>query len=205
MSGLLIICECEYLNCTFTSEVQLLVEKETAGSVCLFSALVSAIERSQAQLLEVMDMTRRATQHQANAIIRQLELEVEELRSRESALHQLTQSDNYVHCVKVGHRKTFAKPAEFLFIQLHPPLSHVLTGQTFANLSVPPPTKDWSAVTVNPDLGTNGIYRTLLVEVEKFQEELRNAAEKGWTFVRMYEPERQQLRLKRAKRLEVSV
>ncbi|XP_008319122.2 E3 ubiquitin-protein ligase TRIM39 [Cynoglossus semilaevis] len=136
---------------TSVSKLELLVEKETAGSVCLFSALVSAIERSQAQLLEVMDMTRRATQHQANAIIRQLELEVEELRSRESALHQLTQSDNYVHCVK-----------------------------TFANLSVPPPTKDWSAVTVNPDLGTNGIYRTLLVEVEKFQEELRNAAEKGF-------------------------
>lgn len=78
------------------------VERETAGSVCLFSALVSAIERSEAELMEVMEMSRRAAEHQADAMILQLELEVEELRRRESALAELAQSDDYNHCVKVG-------------------------------------------------------------------------------------------------------
>lgn len=78
------------------------VERETAGSVCLFSALVCAIERSQAELMDVMEMSRRAAEHQADAMIRQLELEVEELRRRENALSELAQSDDHIHCVKVG-------------------------------------------------------------------------------------------------------
>ncbi|CAB1414992.1 unnamed protein product [Pleuronectes platessa] len=98
-------------------ELELAVERETAGSVGLFSALVSAIERSQAQLMEVMEMSRRAAEHQADAMIRQLELEVQELRRRESALAALAQSDDPSHCVK-----------------------------TFHVLSTPPPTRNWSGV-----------------------------------------------------------
>lgn len=78
------------------------MERETAGSVCLFSVLVSALERSQAELMEVMDMSRRAAEHQADAMIRQLELEVKELRRRASALSELAQSDDHIHCVKVS-------------------------------------------------------------------------------------------------------
>lgn len=78
------------------------MERETAGSISLFSALVCAIERSQAELIEVIEMSRRAAEHQADAMIRQLELEVKELRRRESALAELAQSDDYIHCIKVG-------------------------------------------------------------------------------------------------------
>lgn len=78
------------------------VERETAGSVCLFSTMMSAIERSQAELMEVMEISRRAAEHQADAMIRQLELEVIELRRRESALAELAQSDDQIHCLKVG-------------------------------------------------------------------------------------------------------
>lgn len=77
------------------------MERETASSVCLFSELASAIERSQAELMEVMDRSRRAAEQQADAMIRQLELEVEELRRRESTIAELVQSDDHIHCVKV--------------------------------------------------------------------------------------------------------
>lgn len=70
--------------------------------MCMFSALVSAIERSQAEQMEVLEMSRRAAEHQADAMIRQLELEVEELRRRENALAQLAKSEDLIHCVKVG-------------------------------------------------------------------------------------------------------
>lgn len=78
------------------------MERETVGSVGLFSMLASAIERSQAELMEVMEISRRTVEHQADAMVRELEREVEELRKRENALAELAQSDDHVHCVKVG-------------------------------------------------------------------------------------------------------
>ncbi|KAM7366531.1 hypothetical protein PAMP_015966 [Pampus punctatissimus] len=132
-------------------ETKLAVERELAGSVCMFSALACAIERSQAELLEVLEMNRKAAEHQADATIRQLELEVEELQRRESALVQLAQSDDHIHCVK-----------------------------TFPILPRPPPAKDWSGVSVNSDLGTGTIYRSLAAQVERFQEDLKSIAETGF-------------------------
>ncbi|XP_034532665.1 zinc-binding protein A33 [Notolabrus celidotus] len=133
------------------AELEFAVERETAGSVSLFSKLVSAIERSQAELMEVMEMSRRAAEHQADVMIRQLELEVEELRRRETSLAELRQLDDALHGVK-----------------------------TFPTLSNHPPTKDWSVVSVNTDLGTGTIYRSLAAQVESFQNELKKVAETGF-------------------------
>ena len=80
----------------------MVVERETSGSISLLSDLVLAVKRSQAELLEVMEMSRRAAEHQADALIRQIELEVEELRRRESNLKELVQSEDHMHCVKVS-------------------------------------------------------------------------------------------------------
>ncbi|KAG7233377.1 hypothetical protein INR49_007107 [Caranx melampygus] len=136
---------------TSVAEVERAVERETAGSVGLFFSLVSAIERSQAELIEVLEMSRRAAAHQADVMIRQLELEVEELRRRGCALAELAQSDDHNHCLK-----------------------------TFPILSSPPPARDWSGVSVNSDLGTGTIYRSLASLVERFQGELKNIAETGF-------------------------
>ncbi|KAF0029035.1 hypothetical protein F2P81_018140 [Scophthalmus maximus] len=153
------------------------VERETAGSVRLFSWLLSAIERSQAELMEVMEMSRRAAEHQADATVRQLELEVEELRGREGALHELAQSDDPSHCVKA-----------------------------FAVLSGPPPSKNWSGVSVNSDLGTGIVYRSLAALVERFQEELRNVAEKGFpAAVQERSPVRTQPRMRKVQEYAVDV
>ncbi|XP_065806522.1 E3 ubiquitin-protein ligase TRIM39 [Labrus bergylta] len=133
------------------AEVELAVEGDTTGSVCLFSLLVSTIQRSQAELMEVMELSRRAAEHQAEVMIRQLELEVKELRSREKALAELAQLDDALQGVKA-----------------------------FPVLSDPPPTKDWSEVSVNTDLGTGTIYRALAAQVESFLKELKKAAETGF-------------------------
>uniref|UniRef100_A0A096MBK0 Tripartite motif-containing protein 7-like n=1 Tax=Poecilia formosa TaxID=48698 RepID=A0A096MBK0_POEFO len=132
------------------TELEMAVERETSGTVCLFSALASAIERSQAELIEVMDNSRRSAEHQADAMIHQLEKEIEELQRREAALAELAQSEDHVHCVK-----------------------------TFPSLSTPPVTKNWTGVSLNTDLGTAAIYRSLAATVEKFQRDLRNILEHG--------------------------
>lgn len=49
----------------------------------------------------------------------------------------------------------------------------------FPLLSSTPPAKDWSAVSLNFDLGTETIYRELAAKVEKFQKELKTIAETG--------------------------
>lgn len=133
------------------TELEMAVERETSGSVLLLSALASAIERSQAELVEVMDNSRRAAEHQADAMIHQLEREIEELQKREAALAELAKSEDHVHCVK-----------------------------TFPGLSTPPVTKDWSGVSLNTDLGTAPIYRSLAATVKKFQEDLKNILETGF-------------------------
>ncbi|KAM9836316.1 E3 ubiquitin-protein ligase TRIM11 isoform 2-T2 [Aulostomus maculatus] len=133
------------------TDLELAVEQETANSLGVFSALVSAIERSQAELMEVLEMSRRAAMHQADTMIRQLEQEIEELRRRELSLAELNQSDDHIHCVK-----------------------------TFPIISSPLPAKDWSGVSVNSDLGTAIIYRSLAALVERFQEQLRSIAETGF-------------------------
>ncbi|RVE60704.1 hypothetical protein OJAV_G00183730 [Oryzias javanicus] len=133
------------------TEVEMAVEKETADSVCMFSMLTSAIERSQAELLEVMEINRRAAEQQADTMIKQLEKEIEELKARDRALGELAQSDDHVHCVK-----------------------------TFQTISSLPPSKDWSGVSLNVDLGTSAVYRSLAAMVVKFQEELQKVTESGF-------------------------
>ncbi|XP_037116203.1 E3 ubiquitin-protein ligase TRIM39 isoform X2 [Syngnathus acus] len=136
-----------------TSVSQLeVVERATTDSVCMFSALMATIERAQAELMQVMEANRRAAENQANTLIRQLELEVEELRKRESVLTQLSTTDDHLQGVK-----------------------------NFATVPAPPPTKDWSGVSVSSDLGISAIYRSLAGEVEKFQEQLRGITETGFT------------------------
>ncbi|KAM9718361.1 E3 ubiquitin-protein ligase TRIM21 [Menidia menidia] len=159
------------------TEMEMAVDRETAGSVCLFSTLASAIERSQAELMEVMELSRRAAEHQADTIMRQLEREIEELRKREKALVELGQSDDHVHCVK-----------------------------TFPTLSRPPNAKDWSGVSLKTDLGTATIYRSLAVLVDKFQEELKNVLETGFPApVPEPSPVRTQPRVKRIQEYALDV
>ncbi|CAJ1085813.1 E3 ubiquitin-protein ligase TRIM39 [Xyrichtys novacula] len=159
------------------TELEAAIDRETAGSVCLFSVLVSAIERSQAELMEVMEMSRRAAEHQAEVMIRQLELEVEELRRRETVLAELSQLDDALHGVK-----------------------------TFPALSNHPPSKDWSSVSVNTDLGTGTIYRSLAAQVENFHKELKSVAESGFPSMALEpSPVRGHPRIKRVQEYAVDV
>ncbi|XP_071264051.1 E3 ubiquitin-protein ligase TRIM21-like isoform X2 [Salvelinus alpinus] len=92
---------------TSLEDIQACAEHETAGSMHVFSALVSSVERSQAELLEVIEMSQRAAQHRGQTLIRDLEQEISELRKRSATLTQLAQSDDYVLFFK-----TFSTPPQ---------------------------------------------------------------------------------------------
>lgn len=78
------------------------METEAAGSVCLFSAHVSAIGSAQVELMETMEVNQKAAEQQADTMLSKLEQENMVLQRRFSDLVELTQSDDYAHCIKVS-------------------------------------------------------------------------------------------------------
>uniref|UniRef100_A0A4W4GVC0 Uncharacterized protein n=1 Tax=Electrophorus electricus TaxID=8005 RepID=A0A4W4GVC0_ELEEL len=71
-----------------------------AASKEVFSALVCCIERSQTEVLKVMEEKQKAAERQAEVLIRQLEMEVTKLKAKESELKQLTCSEDYFHLLQ---------------------------------------------------------------------------------------------------------
>ncbi|KAF1395674.1 hypothetical protein PFLUV_G00014120 [Perca fluviatilis] len=129
-------------------EIKAASERETDGAVCVFSKLISSLEQCQAEVLEVVEMSRRAAEHRAQGLLRELEEEIAELKNRSTALSQLALSEDYV-----------------LFLKLFP------------TLSATPSAKDWSSVSVVSELTSGVILRTVTQMMERFQEEMQKLPE----------------------------
>ncbi|XP_071360820.1 E3 ubiquitin-protein ligase TRIM39-like [Trachinotus anak] len=129
-------------------EIQAAAERETDGVVCVFSKLISSVEHCQTEVLEVIEMRHRASEHRAQTLLRELEEEIVELKKRSTALNQLAMSEDYIHFLK-----------------------------TFPVLSTPPPAKNWSSVSVSSELTSGVILRMVSPMMERFQEEMRKLPE----------------------------
>ncbi|XP_045556302.1 E3 ubiquitin-protein ligase TRIM39 [Salmo salar] len=103
-------------------------EREISDSVQVFTDLVRSIERSQAELIEVIEEKQKAAERQAEGIIKELEQEITELQRRSTELEQLSHTEDPLHLL-----------------------------QSSPSLCTPLPTKDWSEISVHSDLcvGTN--------------------------------------------------
>lgn len=129
-------------------DIQAAAHRETEGAVGTFSKLIANMERCQAEVLEVIEMSRRAAERRAQKLLKELEEEISELRTRSAALSQLALSEDYV-----------------LFLT------------TFPAVSVPPQMKDWSGASVESELTSGGILRTVTQMVDHIQEEIRKLPE----------------------------
>ncbi|TKS69401.1 E3 ubiquitin-protein ligase TRIM39 [Collichthys lucidus] len=136
----------EIQNCL--QEIQGVAERETEGAVCAFSKLISSVERCQAEVLEMIEMNRRAAEHRAQSLLREVEEEIAELKKRRATLSQLALTEDYIHFLKM-----------------------------FPTLSTPPQTKDCSSVSVVSALTSGLILRTVNHMMERFQEEMRKLPE----------------------------
>ncbi|XP_047431515.1 E3 ubiquitin-protein ligase TRIM39-like [Mugil cephalus] len=70
-------------------------EKEKEACVQVFSDLISSIQRSQAEIVEVIDERNRAMKQKAEGFLKELRMEVAELQRRSSQLEQLSQSEDH--------------------------------------------------------------------------------------------------------------
>ena len=112
-------------------------EREISDSVQVFTALVRSIERSQAELIEVIEEKQKAAKKQAEGLIQDLEQEITELKRRSIELEQLSHIKDHLHLLQI-----------------------------FPSLSIPPYTKDWSEISVHSDLIV-GAVRTLVCKLEE--------------------------------------
>ncbi|XP_072543289.1 E3 ubiquitin-protein ligase TRIM39-like isoform X8 [Salminus brasiliensis] len=118
-------------------------EKERADSMEVFRALLHCIERSQAELLEVMEEKQKAAERQAEEFIKELEQEITELKRRDTELEQLSHTEDHLH-----------------LLQIYPSLCR------------PPHTKNWTDVSVDPHLSVESLRRALSQLQEALSEEI---------------------------------
>uniref|UniRef100_A0A3B1KHB8 E3 ubiquitin-protein ligase TRIM39-like n=1 Tax=Astyanax mexicanus TaxID=7994 RepID=A0A3B1KHB8_ASTMX len=118
-------------------------EKEISDSVEVFTALIRSIERSQAELLEVMEEKQKAAERQAEDLIKDLEQEITELKRRDTELEQLSHTEDHLH-----------------LLQIYPSLCR------------PPHTTNWTDISVDPHLSVETV-RNALSQLQKISSELK--------------------------------
>ncbi|XP_066577886.1 E3 ubiquitin-protein ligase TRIM39 [Amia ocellicauda] len=120
-------------------------QREAEDSEQVFRALVRSIERSQAELLELIEEKQRAVERRAEGLIEELEQEITELERRHTELEQLSHTEDHIHFI-----------------------------QSLPALRPPPQTKDWSDITVTSDLCLEAVRRAVSQLEERLREELED-------------------------------
>ncbi|KAL6491257.1 hypothetical protein MHYP_G00016020 [Metynnis hypsauchen] len=132
-------------------------EEEKADSVEVFRALLHCIERSQAELLDVMEEKQKAAERQAEEFIKELEQEITELKRRDTELEQLSHTEDHLHLLQV-----------------------------YPSLCSPPHTKNWTDVRINPHLRVDTVRRALARLQEELSKEMKKVVETDLKSVRQY-------------------
>ncbi|XP_053537693.1 E3 ubiquitin-protein ligase TRIM39 isoform X2 [Ictalurus punctatus] len=109
---------------------------EKADGVEIFSALMRCIERSQAELLQVMEEKQKAAEKQAEELIKELEQEITALKRRNTELKQLSHTEDHLH-----------------LLQIYP------------SLRIPPHTQDWTDFSINRHLTVVSLIRIMIQEM----------------------------------------
>ncbi|XP_062850606.1 E3 ubiquitin-protein ligase TRIM39-like isoform X2 [Trichomycterus rosablanca] len=119
-------------------------EKEKADSMEIFRALIHSIERNQAELLKVMEEKQRAAERQAEEFIKDLEQEITELKGRNTELEQISNTEDHLH-----------------LLQIYPSLCR------------PPPTNNWTDVSIQPHLDVRTLRKARSQLQECVDEEMK--------------------------------
>ncbi|XP_036453403.1 E3 ubiquitin-protein ligase TRIM39-like [Colossoma macropomum] len=118
-------------------------EKEIADSVEVFTALMRSIENSLAELIEVMEEKQKAAERQAEDLIKELEQEITELKRRDIELKQLSHTEDHLHLLQIS-----------------------------PSLCRPPHTKNWTDISIDPDLSVEPVRNALLKLQKSLDEKL---------------------------------
>uniref|UniRef100_A0A4W5MFL4 Potassium voltage-gated channel, KQT-like subfamily, member 2a n=1 Tax=Hucho hucho TaxID=62062 RepID=A0A4W5MFL4_9TELE len=123
-------------------------EREIEDSVHVFTTLVRAIEKSQAEFIEVIEVKQKAAERHAEGLIKELEQEITELQRRITELQKLSNTEDHLHV-----------------LQSSPSLCTLLR------------TKDWSEIRVHSGLWVGTLRRAVSQLEETLYEEMEKLCE----------------------------
>uniref|UniRef100_A0A8D0AEA9 Uncharacterized protein n=1 Tax=Sander lucioperca TaxID=283035 RepID=A0A8D0AEA9_SANLU len=98
-------------------------DREIAEGVQVFTSLKESVERGLNELINTIKEKQKTTEKQAEAFIKELEQEISELMKRSTEVEQVLRSEDHLH---------------------------LLQSVQSLNIQQPPPTKDWTEVSIRP-------------------------------------------------------
>nr|XP_029520157.1 E3 ubiquitin-protein ligase TRIM39-like [Oncorhynchus nerka] len=123
-------------------------EREIEDSVHVFTTLVRAIENSQAEFIEEIEVKQKAAERRADGLIKELEQEITELQRRLTDLQKLSNTEDHLHVL-----------------------------QSSPSLCTLPRTKDWSEIRVHSGLWVGTLRRAVSQLEETLYEEIEKLCE----------------------------
>ncbi|KAK7129425.1 hypothetical protein R3I94_017590 [Phoxinus phoxinus] len=132
-------------------------EEEKSSSVEIFTDLIRSIEKSQSDLLKMMEEQQKAAEKQAEDLIKDLHQEITELKRRNTELEQLSHTEDHLHLV-----------------------------QMCLSLDSRSHTKNWTEIRIDSDANVNSLYRAL-TQLKKTLETLHEKlSQTGLKFVQKF-------------------
>ncbi|KAF1394431.1 hypothetical protein PFLUV_G00000200 [Perca fluviatilis] len=121
-------------------------DREIAEGVQVFTSLKESVERGLTKLINMIKEKQKTTEKQAEAFIKELEQEISELMKRSTEVEHLSRSEDHLH-----------------LLQSVQPL----------NIQQPPPTKDWTEVSIRPSSYEGTVVKAVAQLEETLSKQMR--------------------------------
>ncbi|XP_031143245.1 E3 ubiquitin-protein ligase TRIM21-like [Sander lucioperca] len=134
-------------------------DREIAEGVQVFTSLKESVERGLNELINTIKEKQKTTEKQAEAFIKELEQEISKLMKRSTEVEQLSHSEDHLH---------------------------LLQSVQSLNIQQPPPTKDWTEVSVRPSSYEGTVVKAVAQLEETLSKEMKKLVESELKRVQQY-------------------
>ncbi|XP_039668738.1 E3 ubiquitin-protein ligase TRIM39-like [Perca fluviatilis] len=134
-------------------------DREIAEGVQVFTSLKESVERGLNELINTIKEKQKTKEKQAEAFIKELEQEISELMKRSTEVEQVLRSEDHLH---------------------------LLQSVQSLKIQQPPPTKDWTEVSVRPSSYEGTVVRAVVQLEETLSKEMKKLIEAELKRVQQY-------------------
>ncbi|XP_028456698.1 E3 ubiquitin-protein ligase TRIM21 [Perca flavescens] len=134
-------------------------DREIAEGVQVFTSLKESVERGLNELINTIKEKQKTTEKQAKSFIKELKQEISELMKRSTEVEQLSRSEDHLHLLQ--------------------------SVQSLKN-NQPPPTKDWTEVSIRPSSYEGTVVRAVVQLEETLSKEMKKLLESELKRVQQY-------------------
>ncbi|XP_031157013.1 E3 ubiquitin-protein ligase TRIM21-like [Sander lucioperca] len=134
-------------------------DREIAEGVQVFTSLKESVERGLNELINTIKEKQKTTEKQAEAFIKELEQEISELMKRSTEVEQVLRSEDHLH---------------------------LLQSVQSLNIQQPPPTKDWTEVSVRPSSYEGTVVKAVVQLEETLSKEMKKLLEAKLKRIQQY-------------------